>query len=149
MQKLLSNSFTIVLLVVVGLLVTKMVIGPSVAETPAALANVSTLDSAIAQANEQGKVVFAVATAPWCGPCQAYKRGALADERVQTWIDTNAVGIHINTDENPEDANRLGVRSIPATYIIKDGTVVQSFAGLARTDELLSTLEPFAVARAE
>jgi thioredoxin-like negative regulator of GroEL len=149
MKKILANSFTFALLIIAGLFVLQMVIGPQTAETPPALAGPASLDEAIAQAEQDNRVVFAVATAPWCGPCQGYKRTTLADADVQSWIESNAVGLLINTDENPEDASRLQVRSIPATYIIQDGTVVNRFVGAVSRDELLEALKPYELAGAK
>jgi len=105
-------------------------------------ASSSTLEQAIDTASQSGKPVFAVATADWCGPCQAYKRGALSDPRVAEWVTANTEPVYINVDESPEAASRLGVRSIPATFMIKpDGTVVGSHAGGWSAEALLSWLD--------
>ena len=148
MNKFFSNSLTIALLIVAGLLILRTLVGPSVAETPAVLTGSSDLNAAIERAEDEDKVVFAVASAPWCGPCQSYKRSTLADESVQSWIRDNAVGIHINVDEDREAAARLQVRSIPATFVIKDGTIVNKFTGAVSKDRLMRTLEPYTLATA-
>lgn len=111
------------------------------APTPAMFEKSVSLDSAIATAETSGKPVFAVATADWCAPCQSYKRSALADERVQAWVNERAEPVFIDVDEDQQAAQRLGVRSIPATYLIRDGEVVSSFAGAASADSLLQWLE--------
>lgn len=143
MKKILSNSFFFALLIIAGLIVLQSVLPTKSADTPTALLGPASLDEAIAQAEQENKVVFAVATAPWCAPCQGYKRTTLADADVQSWIESNAVGLHINTDENPEDAHRLQVSSIPATYVIKDGTIVNRFVGAVSKDKLLEALVPY------
>ncbi|GAB4520282.1 MAG: hypothetical protein Tsb0013_23930 [Phycisphaerales bacterium] len=117
-----------------------------VAPTPAALtgAGVTDLPSAVAKAKQEGKVVFAVATADWCAPCQTYKRGALADEAVASWIEANAVPLTIDvTDPNvpSPDARALGVSGIPATFLIdSSGQVLASATGALGTDDLLALL---------
>jgi len=149
MKKLLSNSVTFGIILIAIFLIAKAVLGPREAPTPAALDSPMSLDAAIASADEQNKVVFAVATASWCGPCQTYKRGALADEDVQQWLSDNAVGIMIDVDQNKADASRLQVSSIPTTYIIKDGEIVTQFTGPVSKARLMETLEPLAVTSAE
>lgn len=105
-------------------------------------ASAPTLESAIDAAAESGKPVFAVATADWCGPCQAYKRGALSDERVAGWLRDNTEPVYINVDDSPDAAGRLGVRSIPATFMITpDGTVIAAHEGGWSAENLLSWLE--------
>lgn len=114
-----------------------------VAPTPDALAgSVGGLQAAVAQAQSENKVVVAIATADWCPPCQSYKRGALADERVAQWLDEHAVSVVIDvTDRQPNpDAQQLRVGSIPATYVIRDGSIVAEAVGAIRTNQLLEML---------
>jgi len=148
MKKLLNNTFSAGLLIVSLVVLVKIVLGPSAAATPAALAGVASLEQAIEKANEEHKVVFAVATSSRCAPCQSYKKGALADESVQAWIDENAIGILIDIDASPSDAERLQVRSIPTTFIIKNGTIVGKEVGLVSKSALLKKLEPYTLANA-
>lgn len=112
------------------------------AKVPGFFATGSTsLDAAVAEAEEEGRLVFALATADWCGPCQVYKKNALSDPRVERWVAANAEPLYLDVDERGEDAARLGVRSIPATFIIKDGVVVDRIVGVASADQLLGWLE--------
>jgi len=99
------------------------------------------LDAAVARAAETDRVVFAVATADWCGPCQTYKSSALADPRVAEWVSANAEPLYLDVDAAPEDAGRLGVRGIPATFLIRDGEVVASRSGVVGAGELLAWLD--------
>ena len=150
MKKYLSNSLTVVLLIVAGLIIMRSLVGPAPADVPPALQGASTLDEAIELAREQNKVVIAVASASWCGPCQTYKGGTLVDADVEAWIQGNAIGIHIDTDKNREDAERLSVRSIPATFVIDPekgtpGTVVAGFEGALKKNDLLEALAPHGI----
>ena len=113
----------------------------SVAPTPAVFNDApASLDDAIARAAREDKVVVAVTTADWCGPCQAYKRSALVDARVVSWLATNAVPVYINADKSPDDALTLGVRGLPTTTILRDGEIVASGDGNMPADQLLELL---------
>jgi len=101
----------------------------------------TSLDAAVARAEKEDRVVFALATADWCGPCQVYKKNALSDPRVERWVAANAEPLYLDVDARGEDATRLGVRGIPATFIIKDGVVVDRIVGVASADRLLGWLE--------
>jgi thiol:disulfide interchange protein len=110
------------------------------APTPQVFAQGLSLDEAVAQAGPGG-LVFAVATADWCPPCQSYKRGALADERVQAWVEANTVPVYIDVDARPQDAQRLEVSGIPATFLLRDGVVIAGGSGAMPTETLLRWLE--------
>lgn len=129
--------------VMLGLFVAVRLVGCSVekAPVPAVFSDDLTLDAAMQQSASTGLPVLAVATADWCGPCQAYKRGALADERVAGVIRRRTIPVYVNIDEDPDAAQRLGVSSIPATYLIADGQVVGSFNGNRSADALIGWLE--------
>ncbi len=112
------------------------------ANTPALFdGSPATLDAAMAEASSNGRVVFAYATADWCGPCQSYKKNTLSDPRVEKWVATNAVPVYIDVDHAPADAQRLEVQGIPATLIIKDGMIVDRQVGAVPPGALLPWLE--------
>lgn len=116
-------------------------------ETPAIFAEHLSLDEAVERASSSGKVVLAVATADWCGPCQGYKREALASEALAQWVSRHAVPVLIDVDADPDAASRLRVSSIPATFLIDQrGEVVARLAGNAPTARLRSWLETSAPA---
>jgi len=111
-------------------------------DAPGLFATGSTsLDAAVARAEKENRVVFALATADWCGPCQVYKKNALSDARVERWVAANAEPLYLDVDKAGADAQRLGVRGIPATFIIKDGRVVDRIVGVASADQLLGWLD--------
>lgn len=110
-------------------------------ETPGAFRDDVGVREAVSLASDDGRLVVAVATASYCGPCRAYKRSALSDERVASWLGDRAVAVLVDVQERPEDAQRLGVRSIPATYVLRDGVAVASTVGALGAGDLLAWLD--------
>lgn len=139
-----KSAVQFLLFVVIGFAVVVVgvrVFQGGVAETPEALAGEMTLSGAMDESRETGKPVLAVVTADWCGPCQALKRGALADAEVSSWIEANTVAVAIDADASPDDARSLGVSSIPATIVLKDGQIADRMVGNVGADDYLAFLK--------
>jgi thioredoxin 1 len=64
--------------------------------------------------------------APWCGPCRAI---APTLEAIAADFDGRVRVVKVNTDENPETATRLGIRSIPTVMVFKGGQMLQALIG--------------------
>ena len=71
--------------------------------------------------------------APWCGPC---KQLLPRLEKAVTEAGGKVKLVKINTQDHPNVAGQLGVRSIPAGYGFKGGEPVEAFLG-ARPDTFL------------
>lgn len=130
----------VVFVVALGAMVAWKLLRPP-APTPAVFGAGTTLAGAIERSKAEDKPVFAVATADWCAPCQAYKRGALADERVAAYLEASTIPVYINIDDDPADAERLGVSAVPTTVLLRDGEVVDRFSGRIDAPDLLEWLE--------
>ena len=65
--------------------------------------------------------------AEWCGPCRAI--APILDELSDDYEGRLKVA-KINVDENRVTAQKLGVRSIPALLLFKDGELVDTTLGL-------------------
>ena len=98
----------------------------------------ATLEEALALASDSGKPVIAIATASWCPPCRSYKGDALSDPEVVAVLNDEAITVMVDVDQSPDDAGALGVRSIPATYVITDGTIVAERIGPIPANEVIS-----------
>ena len=64
--------------------------------------------------------------APWCGPCKVLK--PILEKLAQAY-GGQFVLAKLNSDENPEVAAALGLRSIPHVLLFKGGQVVDHFTG--------------------
>ncbi|HRQ71558.1 MAG TPA: thioredoxin fold domain-containing protein [Phycisphaerales bacterium] len=116
------------------------------APTPAPFATGATVDEAIAASSTSGRPALVFATADWCGPCQSFKRGALADARVGAWIEENAHAAmadltNANDARARELAERLAIQGVPALVMLRDGREVARIEGAVGADELLRWLE--------
>jgi len=141
------SSWPILLFVAIGVgVLAYRGLSSGVAPMPPAFEDAPTLDVALDRARDSGTPVLAFATADWCGPCQALKRGALADAEVSRIIAERTVPAYVDlTDssdpEAAEAARLLRIRSIPALVLIEDGKEVGRLEGGVGASELHDWLE--------
>lgn len=64
--------------------------------------------------------------APWCGPCKMV--APMLDKIAKDYAGKLIVA-KVNTDENPEWANKFNVRGIPTMLFISGGKVVHTQVG--------------------
>jgi thioredoxin 2 len=76
--------------------------------------------------------------APWCGPCRAMAPvlDRVADER-RTHIQVGK----LNTDQSPDIAGRLGIRSIPTLILYRNGKEIARRAGSSDYGSLAQWLD--------
>jgi len=77
--------------------------------------------------------------AEWCGPCKMI--APLLEEVAVSHADKLAV-VKLNVDENPNTAQKFGIRSIPTLMLFKDGAVQAQKMGAmpkSQLDEFLET----------
>ena len=71
--------------------------------------------------------------AEWCGPCRMI---GPALEEISDEMAGKVKIAKLNVDENPQVSSQLGIRSIPALMLFKDGKVVAQKVGAAPKGEL-------------
>jgi len=101
---------------------------------------VHTSDSAFdADVLQNSKAVLLDFWAEWCGPCKMI--APLLDEVAGKYEDKLDV-VKLNVDENPNVAQKFGIRSIPTLILFKDGAVQAQLMGampLRQLEEFLDT----------
>lgn len=94
--------------------------------------------AAVVAASRQQPVVVDL-WAPWCGPCQ--QLGPVLDQ-VADQLGERVILAKVDTDTEPDLAQRLGVRSIPDVRLYVDGREVDRFVGFKSADQVLAWLGP-------
>jgi len=100
---------------------------------------VHTSDAAFdADVLQNGKAVLLDFWAEWCGPCKMI--APLLDEVADQYEDKLAV-VKLNVDENPNTAQKFGIRSIPTLILFKDGAVQAQMMGAMPKSQLEEFLD--------
>jgi thioredoxin 1 len=76
--------------------------------------------------------------APWCGPCRAV---APVVEELASDFDGKIKFVKVNTDENSQQAGKLGVRGIPTLIMFKAGSEADRVVGYASKADLKKHLD--------
>lgn len=98
-------------------------------------------DSAISEAQNTNKQIFAVFSASWCPACQQLESETLVDERIKQKISQNYVAVKIDVDTNPELSSKYSIYSIPAiVFMTSNGEVIKKIEGFQSPDQLLGAL---------
>jgi thioredoxin 1 len=77
--------------------------------------------------------------AEWCGPCRVYTP---IMENVSKNIDSVSF-YSVNTDERPDLAAKFNVNGIPATFIMKDGKIVENFTGIRNAKDITTLINRY------
>jgi|LSQX01.1.fsa_nt_gb thioredoxin 1 len=77
--------------------------------------------------------------AAWCGPCRM--QGPILDELAQEYKNGEVKVAKLNVVDNPQTAEKFGVRSIPTLIIFKDGRPVDQAVGVTPFAELKRRVE--------
>jgi thioredoxin 1 len=76
--------------------------------------------------------------AEWCGPCKMI--APILDDVADEYADRLSIK-KLNIDENPNIAQKFGIRSIPTLMLFKDGAVHAQKLGAMSKSQLTEFLE--------
>jgi thioredoxin 1 len=79
--------------------------------------------------------------ADWCGPCKALHPSL---EKLALGVNSRTVIAKVNVDQNPELAQRFGIRSIPALYYFQKGELKMKHVGLQSETDMLNIVNELA-----
>ncbi len=79
--------------------------------------------------------------AEWCGPCRVL--GPILDD-VAKELGEKAQIVKVNVDDNPELAQKYGIRGIPTMIFFKNGQAAKTLVGVQAKDEIKKSLEELA-----
>ena len=100
---------------------------------------VHTSDAAFdADVLQNSKAVLLDFWAEWCGPCKMI--APLLDEVADKYEEQLDV-VKLNVDENPNTAQKFGIRSIPTLILFKDGAVQAQVMGAMPKSQLEEFLD--------
>ena len=78
--------------------------------------------------------------APWCGPCRMV--APILDKLAKEYAGKMLIA-KVNTDENPEWAQKFNVQGIPTMLFVADGKVVHQQVGALPEPMLRSVVDQF------
>ena len=78
--------------------------------------------------------------APWCGPCRMVEPVL---EKLAREMSGRVRIAKVNVDENPKTAGRYGVQSIPTMMVVKNGQVLDRWAGALPEMALRNRIAPW------
>ncbi len=84
----------------------------------------------------QGDFVVADFYGTTCVPCKLFSRILEDLEAEIPFLNI----VKLNTTENPEIAEKLGIRAVPTVHFYKDGALVASHVGVMQAEDVKSVL---------
>ncbi|MEK7834171.1 MAG: thioredoxin domain-containing protein [Acidobacteriota bacterium] len=99
------------------------------------------IDEALAEAKRENKPLVLEFTAEWCAPCKQMERTTLVDSRVVELL-KQVVFVRIDTDRQPEIAERLGVVGLPdIRFAATNGRLLRQLRGFQTAESFAAALQ--------
>ena len=99
------------------------------------------LDSALIQAQSEGKPILVHFGAAWCGPCQVLKKKVFPHPKVATEL-RRMITIEVDLDRHADVAERFGVQAVPFDiYLDSNAQVISSQASPHNVKEYVASLQ--------
>ncbi len=83
----------------------------------------------------RGAALLVDVWAPWCGPCRSMAPQFSAAAKT---LEPDVRLLKLNSDDEPAAAGALGVSSIPALFLIRDGRVIARTAGAMPASQIVA-----------
>jgi uncharacterized protein len=100
--------------------------------------------AAFEAAQKEGKPLFLLISAVWCYWCKYFEQQVLSDAEVSRYLNQHYVSVFADYDRRPDLVRRYA-RGLPMIVLFApDGRVRQSFAGVLKKDDFLSTVKQVA-----
>ena len=94
------------------------------------------LQKALGEAAQSNKPVLIDFEAEWCGWCKKLDRETYGDERVIRFVREHFVAVKVDTEKEPEEAEKYNVRGLPTIlFLSPDGVELLRLSGF-RTPEV-------------
>ena len=78
--------------------------------------------------------------APWCSPCKAF---IPILEDVACSYDSKILIVKMNIDDNPLNAQKYSVRSVPTLMFFKNGINVHYHVGIMKKSQLINDIKKY------
>ena len=99
------------------------------------------LDDAFAKAQKENKALLIDFYAEWCVPCQRMEKETFADAKVKEFLQ-NVVLLKIDTDKEPQLAEKFGVVGLPDFRLITpEGKEFRRLRGFQTAEKFTKDLE--------
>ena len=103
-----------------------------------------TYDEGMQRGKAQNKKVFLVFHADWCRYCLKMEKETFAKPTVIAYVNRNFIPISVNSDKQPDIAEKHKVRGLPSTWFISEtGEPIANRPGYIAPDEMLKILKFF------
>ena len=93
-----------------------------------------------AEVKDAGGLVVVDFWASWCGPCQMMMPVV---EAVAEEMSDQVKICKCNIDESPNTAGELGIMSIPAFKVFKDGEMIGEMMGAMSKDDFVAKIKEY------